>query len=225
MAGKADSCASQPAYCTLSTEPSTPRRARHVSVLASRSLHFTSLHFTVVLSLSLLLHFYLSQITLQQLITVILVITRRLVDKADASGQQVMPLFTVQNNINLALISITIAPSTAIALSVLSLTYLYIIYTRAHPLESRTPLSLEYGNDRGARRPLRRPPLLKRLAARLRERKRQRDGPQPLLWLPFAPQWLPLRLGIRARAQRGREVQSAGVAPSGRRRTQQRLLE
>src|SRR4051794_28584598 len=111
-----------------------------------------------------------------------------------------MPIFTVEQHFNFALISLTIAPSTFLALTVFSFTYFYIIYTRNNPLprgalnSKSTPA--EYDDNRGTRRPFRRPSFFRRFSARLRTRKQQRARPIPPFWLSFPSLWIPLRQRI-----------------------------
>lgn len=135
-----------------------------------------------------------------------------------------MPIFTVENNISVALISLTIAPSTFLALTVFLFTYLYILHARKNPLPHAPTPAEDYGNNRGARRPVRRPSIIRRLSARLRTRK-QRARPVAPLWLSFSSLWLPIRhrLGDR-RLGIGRQIQSAGLETRGKRPSQQRLL-
>lgn len=140
-----------------------------------------------------------------------------------------MSILSVENHINVALISLTVAPSTCLALAVLLFAYLYIIHARNNPIRHRGRVASnqqQNGHNRGAGRPLRRPPFIKRLSARLRTRK-QRDRPAVTpLWVPLTSFWLPLRQrfgngGFDVRKQ----IQPAGMASRPRRQPQQRLLE
>jgi hypothetical protein len=134
-------------------------------------------------------------------------------------------LFTVTNEINFALVAIDIAPSTLIALSTLTATYFYITRDKQLPIAAApTTTSInslaQHGHDPRARRPLRRPSLLRRLTSRLRTRKQRARAiaplPAPNQWsLSLAPLWLQVRgIGL---GQRGepfwRRIQPAGVAP------------
>src|SRR6266536_6671223 len=129
-----------------------------------------------------------------------------------------MSIFTIENHFNVALISLTIAPSTALALTLLLFAYLYILHTRNNPIPIRGPAITQqqtahnHGDNRGVGRPLRRPSFFRRISTRLRTRKR-RDQPVAPLWLPFPSFWLPLRqrLGDRGLGF-GRQIQSAGMA-------------
>lgn len=107
-----------------------------------------------------------------------------------------MPMFTIANHVNVSLISLNIAPSTAITLTILLFIYLYIIHSRDHPLLSDNPKQLQQANPRPlppihepcrieqnndndyrrAGRPLRRSSFFGRLSTRLRTpTKKQRD--------------------------------------------------
>jgi len=139
-----------------------------------------------------------------------------------------MSLFTIQNNINFSLISLTIAPSTAIALTLLLFAYLYVLHIRNNPIPrpARANHNQHYGdNDRGAGRPVRRPSFIRRLSTRLRARK-QRDRPVAPLWLSFSTLWLPLRYQLGRRGvSLGRQIQPARLETGKRRQPKQRLLE
>jgi hypothetical protein len=135
-------------------------------------------------------------------------------------------LFTIENHVNLALISLTIAPSTFLALTIVIFTYLYIIHVRNNPLP-RPAINHDHGDNRGARRPVRRPSIFRRITTRLRTRTRkQRARPVAPLWISFSSLWLPLRhrLGDRGFGIR-RQIQSAGLETRGKRTPLQRLLE
>lgn len=138
-----------------------------------------------------------------------------------------MPIFTIENNINLSLISLTIAPSTFLASTVFAFTYLYILHVRNNPLPC-APIEPKHDgrNDhRGARKPIRRPSFIRRLSARLRTRK-QRARPIAPVWLSLSSFRLPFRhrLGDRGLGF-WRQIQSAGLETRGKRPSQQRLLE
>lgn len=137
-----------------------------------------------------------------------------------------MSILSIENHIHLSLISISVAPSTLLALSVLTFVYLYILHVRNNPQpRGETKHTRDHGDHRGAGRPLRRPPFVKRLSARFRTRK-QRDRPVAPLWLSFSSLWLPLRHGIRDGGFGfRRQIQSAGMAAGRKRQSQQRLLE
>lgn len=150
-----------------------------------------------------------------------------------------MPLLTVENHVNLSLISLNIAPGTFLAFAVLAFAYLYIIHVRnnpqprlqvahiaAHQVQGPVQHNGAPALDRGAGARIRRPPLIKRISARLRTNKQQRDQPIAPLRLPFPSLWLPLgrRLGY-GRLDLGRQIQPAGVAPRRKRQSKQRLLE
>jgi hypothetical protein len=136
-----------------------------------------------------------------------------------------MSLITIENHIHLALISLTIAPSTFLALVVVAFVYLYILHVRNSPLARASIDFNGHGHDRGVGGPVRRPSFFRRLSARLRTRK-QRDRPVAPLWLPFPSLWLPLRHRIRERRfDFWRQIQPAGMAPRRKRQSQQRLLE
>ena len=140
-----------------------------------------------------------------------------------------MSIFTIHNNVNVSLISLTIAPSTFLALIILGFAYLYILHVRNNPLPRAAAIEVKpavnHGHDRGARRPLRRPSFIRRLSARLRTRK-QRERPVTPLWLPLTSLWLPLRHRIRdGGLGLWRSIQPAGVASRGKRQSQLRLLE
>ena len=148
--------------------------------------------------------------------------------QTDILRVNVMSLFTIENHINLALISITIAPSTFLALSILAFAYLYITHVRKNPL-SIPRLQIQAlnngGDDRAVRGTLRRPPFYRRLSARLRPRK-QRDRPVAPLWLSFSSLWLPIRHRLGdGRFGFGRKIQSASMATRRKRQSQLRLLE
>ena len=149
--------------------------------------------------------------------------------QTDILRVNVMSLFTIENHINLALISITIAPSTFLALTILAFAYLYIIHVRKNSL-SVPRLQIQEapnngGDDRAVRGTLRRPPFYRRLSARLRPRK-QRDRPVAPLWLSFSSLWLPIRHRLGdGRFGFGRQIQSAGMATRRKRQSQLRLLE
>lgn len=135
-------------------------------------------------------------------------------------------LFTIENHVNLALISLTIAPSTFIAFTIVSFTYLYIIHVRKNPLPRAAIYhDHDHGDDRGARRPVRRPSIFRRFTTRLRTRK-QRARPIAPPGLPFPSLWLSIRhrLGDRGLGI-GRQIQSAGLETRGKRTPVQRLLE
>lgn len=139
-------------------------------------------------------------------------------------------LFTITNEINLALISIDIAPSTLIALSTLTATYLYITQ---HPKPFTSSLNTikdalkgankdDDDNDPRPRPPVRRPSLLRRLTRRLRARKQRAIAvaalPEPSYWaLSLASLGLPLRQrpGVGPRRQPKslwRRIQPPGLA-------------
>lgn len=164
-----------------------------------------------------------------------------------------MPVFTVENHVNVSLISLNIAPSTAIALTVLLFIYLYIIHSRDHPLSDHPkqiqqadprplppihePRRIDQNHDhdyRRAGRALRRPPFFGRLTTRLRapaRKQRDRALPAPTavvppsLWLSFPSFGLPFG------GQRGgpgpvdRQILPAGVETRRKRKEKQRLLE
>lgn len=138
-----------------------------------------------------------------------------------------MSIFTIQNNINFSLISLTIAPSTVLALAVLLFVYLYILHVRNNPLARPATANhyQHYGDNRGAGRPIRRPSFLRRLSGRLRTRK-QRDRPVAPLWLPFSSLWLPLRYQLGRRGiSLGRQIQPTRLETGRKRQSKQRLLE
>lgn len=154
-----------------------------------------------------------------------------------------MSIISIENHLNVALISLTIAPSTCIALAILLFIYLYILHVRNNPIRNlhrdrflenhdtntnNTPHP-HGGNNRGARMPLRRPSILKRISTRFRARK-QRDRPAlpiiPPVWIPVPSLWLSLRQRVGDGGFGfGRQIQSAGVATRRQRQSQQRLLE
>ncbi len=151
-----------------------------------------------------------------------------------------MPLLTVENHVNLSLISLNVAPGTFLAFAVLAFTYLYILHTRNNPLprphrevtyfqaEREHLLQDAATHDRRVGADVRRAPFLRRISARLRTNK-QRDRPAvavPPLWLPFSSLWLPLRQRIGdGRLGVGRQIQSTSVATRRKRQSKQRLLE
>ena len=145
-----------------------------------------------------------------------------------------MPFIAVENHLNVALFSLTIAPSTAIALTVLLFVYLYIIHVRTVPRpepyyydEQEESHDIRHGNDnRGAGRPLRRPPLFGRLSTRLRTRKQRTPKPVAPLWLSLPSFWLPFRQRVGdGRVGVGRQIQPASVETRRKRQPKQRLLE
>lgn len=151
-----------------------------------------------------------------------------------------MTLFTIENHLNVSLLSVAIAPSTFLALTVLFFAYVYVVYLHRHPLpraenfqliETRTQrqaLAVEptrHDHDRRDGNHLRRPSYLRRVSGRLRTHK-QRDKPVAPLWLPFPSLWLPFGDKLRdGRVGVGRQIQPAGVETRRKRKTQQRLLE
>lgn len=162
-----------------------------------------------------------------------------------------MFMFTVENHVQLSLISLTVSQSTCYGLAVILCVYLYIIHVRKHPLPRSSPDQIDpyghvrngrerqHGDHRGARRALRRTSIFRRFAAGLRTREQQRARPEALppplpvpeensLWLPFSTFWLPER--SRQRVGNGRlgverAIQPPGVETRRKRSTQQRLLE
>jgi len=140
-----------------------------------------------------------------------------------------MSILTIENhlNVNVALVSFTIAPSTFLAFAVLLFAYLYILHVRNNPkprIEYRPDIQ-PHGDDRRVREPVRRPSLFGGLSGRLRPRK-QRPEPVAPARLPFSSFWLPFRYGLRdGRVGVGRQIQSASMAPRRKRQSQQRLLE
>ena len=148
------------------------------------------------------------------------------ITRSRAAGRRgVMSLIAIENHIHLALISLTIAPSTFLAFVVVAFVYLYIVHVRNNPLP-RPGIDFDgHGHDRGVGRPIRRPSVFRRFSARLRTRK-QRDRSITPLWIPFPSLWLPLRHRIRERRfDFWRQIQPAGMAPRRKRQSQQRLLE
>lgn len=150
-----------------------------------------------------------------------------------------MSILTIENHINVALLSFTIAPSTFLAFAVLLFAYLYILHIRNNPkpriIEQYRPeiqAAIPYGveDHRGNGRHIRRPSLYTRLSGRLRTYK-QRDRPEPAVrqaTSPLAAFWLPFRNGFRDGGVR-RQIQSAGVVQRRSResktQSRQRLLE
>lgn len=126
-----------------------------------------------------------------------------------------MPLFSVENHFHVALLSITIAPSTFLGCALLFFAYNYILHIRNNPVPTRParrPIDHDSGNDRRVGKPVRRPSIFGRFSARLRTNK-QRDRPFTPLWLPFTSFWLPFR---RQRVGDGRvdvrrQIQPASV--------------
>jgi len=138
-----------------------------------------------------------------------------------------MSIFTIQNNVNFSLISLTIAPSTALALALVLFVYLYILHVRNNPLSRPATASHDphNGDNRRAGRPVRRPSFIRRLSARFRTRK-QRDRPVAPLWLSFSSLWLPLRYQLGRRGiSLGRQIQPARLETGRKRQPKQRLLE
>ena len=148
------------------------------------------------------------------------------VTRSRAAGRRgVMSLIAIENHIHLALISLTVAPSTFLAFVVVAFVYLYIVHVRNNPLP-RSGIDFNgHGHDRGVGRPIRRPSVFRRFSARLRTRK-LRDRSITPLWVPFPSLWLPLRHRIRERRfDFWRQIQPASMAPRRKRQSQQRLLE
>lgn len=158
-----------------------------------------------------------------------------------------MSILTIENHINIALLSITIAPSTFLALVVLGFTYLYILHVRNNPLPRVQPIHqaelapvrvANRDGDVNGRLPKRngRPSLVKRISSGLRTPRQQRLPPRPLplaesaFRVPFSSLWLPLvrgqqRLGVRDVDERvQQQIQPARVEGKQRRREKQRLL-
>ena len=145
-----------------------------------------------------------------------------------------MPFITVENHLNVSLISLTIAPSTAVALAVLLFVYLYIIHVRSNPRPQPPPYpfaqqerQIRHDDDnRGAGRPLRRPPFFGRLSKGLRTRKQRTRPAIPPLWLSLPSFWLPFRQRVGdGRIGVGRQIQPASVEKGRKRQPKQRLLE
>jgi len=145
-----------------------------------------------------------------------------------------MPLITVENHVNLSLISLNIAPGTFLAFAVLAFAYLYIIHVRNNPLPRLQVAHIEAQvaahngpptHDRGPGADVRRAPFFRRISARLRTDK-QRDRPVAPLRIPFPSLWLPLRHRLGdGRLGLGRQIQPAGMETRRKRQSKQRLLE
>ena len=161
-----------------------------------------------------------------------------------------MPIFTVENHVNVSLISLHIAPSTAIVLTILLFIYLYIVHSRDYPLsdvtkrvqEIQSPAAIleprrngqnHDPNYRRAGRSLRRPPFFGRFASRFRAstgKQRDRTLPAPAvfpssLWVSFPSFGLPFG-GQRGGSERlDRQIFPAGLETRRGRKEKQRLLE
>lgn len=151
----------------------------------------------------------------------------------------VMSIFTIQNQVHFTLINFNIAPSTFLTVIIISFAYLYIIQIKRFPLPSWSASTAIVKNnnhnrdhgyhDRGARRDVRRPPLVERLTAGFRTRKhRDRSPPAASLWLSFPTFGLSQRHGLGGRPKRlgiQRWLQPASLETRGKRQPKQRFLE
>jgi hypothetical protein len=162
-----------------------------------------------------------------------------------------MSMFTIENHVHFAFISLNVAPSTALCIFILLLTYFYILQVRnsrapnsQHHLQTRTqhlqhhrrgrfihdePLDA-FGkpDDGGTRKRVPRESILNRLCARvLRKPKPQRPVQQPTqLRLPFSSLWLPFRDQLRTREfSVARQIQPTRLETRGRRPQARQLLE
>lgn len=157
-----------------------------------------------------------------------------------------MSILAIENRFNVALISITIAPSTFLALSTLTFAYFYVVHARDNPQPRRRstePQQAQQQNIKNsrvkhghlqasrARDPLRRPSFFRRLTARLRARQQRRPAlpmPAPEPWLSLTSLGFPLgqrlRLPLPGALGFQREVQPSRVEARRPRQPQQRLL-